>query len=110
MSQNKTGKGFALEYGVGEIMKIIFALTALLTFTACGNVSFEAQPVDKVTQSSVDDPFYLQEVSSAGGQTAATQEDLYVDTTIGGVLHQTQTSTAQTQSQTGFWNILGNIF
>ncbi len=91
-------------------MKIIFVLTALLTFTACGKVSFEAQPIDTVTQSSVVEPFNLQEISSAGGQTAATQEDLYVETTIGGVLHQAQPSTAQTQSQTGFWNILGNIF
>lgn len=88
-----------------------FAVGSILFFTACQKHDFERRDSTPVEIASVDS-MQISEITSGGGVSENADEGIQVQATIGHLLYSPQVADGETQpkSDTGIWNILGNIF
>lgn len=86
----------------------IFIIGSLFIFVGCQKHSFDRHDTP-ITTSSVD-TFQVSEISPGGGISQTADSHVQVQATVGHLFYSQQVASGDAQSDTGIWNILGNIF
>lgn len=87
----------------------IFIIGSLFIFVACQKHGFERRDSAPITTSSVD-AMTISEIAPGGGVSENVEAGVQVQATIGHLFYSQQVADGDAQSDTGIWNILGNIF